>query len=665
MPPKPCYCINPVCRDPGNQGNNNSQQNYCNQCGSPLLLNSKYRASRLLSNNSGFGLVFEVFQGYDAKILKVLRPEFNQNSTVIDLFQREYQVLHELTQKGITGVPKAEDFFIYNHTLMGGYHLTLYCLVMEKVEGDDLEKWVNYHGKISQKQAVKWLKEVVLILHEIHKLDWFHRDLKPPNIMMRHGQLVLIDFGTARAETNTYQANLQNRQITGIESPGYTPNEQKNGQAVKQSDFFALGRTFVHLLTGKHPLTMYDGMKDQLIWRGETDNIHSLLLDFIDDLMSSSAINRPPDTNTILQRLVKIERSITNPPPPPLPSPPLPRRDFLQLLYWFGGGSIATFILASLIPKNQNTNDSRKSPTKNPTNNPSDNPTKNPSDDKSSNIGKKGTFDFQTITVDSYGKQINLENLTAENWTFDLGNGVTLEMVKIPAGSFVMGSPNSENKRENDEGPQHTVNLQEFYMGRYPVTQEQYQQIMGKNPSSFQKGGKYPVEQVSWNDCQDFLSRLSQKIGVKFVLPSESQWEYACRAGTNTPFHFGEAITTDLANYNGSSEYRYANEPTGVYLEQTTAVDKYPYPNAFGLSDMHGNVWEWCEDYYHDNYNGAPTDGSARNDINAKLNNYMVIRGGSWDLNPQYCRSAYRVRHSRDSRNWYRGFRLVFSPFRT
>ncbi|MBC1191449.1 protein kinase [Microcystis aeruginosa BLCCF108] len=199
-------------------------------------------------------------------------------------------------------------------------------LVMEKVEGIDLEQWLNQYDILSQKRALKWLREITLILDKIHQQNWLHRDIKPPNIMLRNsGELVLIDFGTAREETQTYHQKVKGQQVTGITSAGYTPNEQQHGQAVIQSDFHALGRTFVHLLTGKHPLEIYDAYNDVLPWREETENIHPLLLDFIDELMGRLPKNRPANTRVILQRLDEIERQLKLPPiTPNRPSPPAP-----------------------------------------------------------------------------------------------------------------------------------------------------------------------------------------------------------------------------------------------------------------------------------------------------------------------------------------------------
>jgi formylglycine-generating enzyme required for sulfatase activity len=264
------------------------------------------------------------------------------------------------------------------------------------------------------------------------------------------------------------------------------------------------------------------------------------------------------------------------------------------------------------------------------------------------------TVTFTTKTVNKTGKIVNQENHQAKYFKEDLSNGITLEMVQIPGGSFMMGSPASEKGRTQDESPQHQVNVPAFSMGKYVVTQEQYQQIIGKNPSSF-KGAKRPVEQVSWKNAVEFCQKLSEKTGREYRLPSEAEWEYACRAGTTTPFHFGETITTELANYNGTSIY--ASEPKGKYLQKTTDVGSFP-PNAFGLYDMHGNVWEWCQDDWHNNYIDAPKDGSG---WTSRSGNTKLLRGGSWYFNPGNCRSAYRHYSNLDHNNIRIGFRVVCS----
>jgi formylglycine-generating enzyme required for sulfatase activity/DNA-directed RNA polymerase subunit RPC12/RpoP len=226
----------------------------------------------------------------------------------------------------------------------------------------------------------------------------------------------------------------------------------------------------------------------------------------------------------------------------------------------------------------------------------------------------------------------------------DLSNGIELEMLYIPAGSFMMGS----NKISNEK-PLHRVSLLPFYMGKYTITQAQYHALIGKNPSRF-KGDNHPVESVSWDAAMEFCQKLSQYTGKQYILPSESQWEYACRAGTTTPFYFGAAIKPDLVNCDGCT---YRNTPKGVH-RRTTAVGNFP-PNAFGLYDMHGNVWEHCLDGWYDNYDETPIDGSARIGTHPHLIPHL-LRGGSWRSRPSSCESGHREMSSEGDEI---GFRVV------
>ncbi|NJK72926.1 MAG: formylglycine-generating enzyme family protein [Oscillatoriales cyanobacterium RU_3_3] len=263
------------------------------------------------------------------------------------------------------------------------------------------------------------------------------------------------------------------------------------------------------------------------------------------------------------------------------------------------------------------------------------------------------TFEFDVITVNAEGKENSRIESFAYYFPEDLGNGITLDMVYIPGGTFMMGSPATELGRLDDrEGPQREVTVPAFYAGKYPITQEQWQAVIGTNPSAF-KRDKYPVHIVIWHDAVEFCRKLSQKTGHSYRLPSEAEWEYACRAGTTTPFSFGETITADLVNYNGN--YPYGSAPKGTYRQQTTNVGSFP-PNSFGLYDMHGNVWEWCSDKWHDNYNGAPTNGSSWETGGSE---YRVLRGGSWVNFAVACRSAFRYRNSAVVRGRGIGFRVV------
>ena len=250
-------------------------------------------------------------------------------------------------------------------------------------------------------------------------------------------------------------------------------------------------------------------------------------------------------------------------------------------------------------------------------------------------------------------------------WVEALDQGLGLEMVQIPAGRFLMGSPENEAGRSRDEGPQHQVRVSEFLMGKYLVTQAQWRAVaalpqvnreLKLEPSDF-KGDEWPMEQVSWVEAVEFCDRLTKLTGRQYRLPSEAEWEYACRAGTTTPFCFGETITRDLANYDGN--YAYGGGPKGVYRKKTAIVGNFP-ANGFGLYDMHGNVWEWCLDHWHENYEGAPVDGTAW--LSSDESAMRLLRGGSWYDVPENCRSALRSRNDPDNQLNLIGFRVVCSP---
>lgn len=249
-----------------------------------------------------------------------------------------------------------------------------------------------------------------------------------------------------------------------------------------------------------------------------------------------------------------------------------------------------------------------------------------------------------------------------------LGSALPLDMILIPRGTFTMGSPENEPERGDNEGPQHQVTVPAFFMGRYPVTQAQWQAVtklkrverkLNTDPASF-KGDNHPVETVSWYDAIEFCARLSDHTDRHYRLPSEAEWEYACRAGTNTPFYFGEILTTEIANY--TEKLTGSDSPKGISRQGTTPVDEFKIANAFGLCDMHGNVYEWCQDYYSDSYKGASVDGSARVETGAEDYAYRLVRGGSWFDPPQKCRSANRVvAFNPGGTEFNIGFRIVCS----
>jgi formylglycine-generating enzyme required for sulfatase activity len=642
-------CINPNCLQPENPDN----ILFCQACGSELMLQGRYRVIIELGRG-GFGVTYQIneIRKNQAKVLKVL---INNQPKAIELFKQEAAVLSQLNHPGIPKVEPDAYFVYFPHQSRNAVH----CFVMEKIEGIDLEKYMqnrNLHP-IDQTLAIHLLKDLVTVLEQVHNQNFFHRDIKPSNIMLRaeNAQLVLIDFGTVRQVTETV-VNQQG-QVTAIVSAGFTPPEQINNNAVPQSDFFALGRTFVYLLTGKKPLdpAIYDFDNETLNWRSHAQQISPMLADLLDDMMQRLYKDRPQNIKQISQRLVAIEKALQQPPlKPQRQQTKFPRRIFIQAGFIVGTFTIA--VVGKNIFKNQDnkqttpkTTTSINSSTPEPTTSPNSTP------ENTTFFTNLKTFKFEVVTTDAKGNITNRRNATAKYFIEDLGNGVFLEMVEIPGGKFLMGSPENEAKRSDNESPQHQVTVPSFCIGKYQVTQEQYQAIMGTNPAYF-KGNKRPVERVSWNNAVTFCQKLSQRTRKNYRLPSEAEWEYACRAGTTIPFYFGESITPELVNYNGN--HVYASAPKGQYREQTTDVGNFP-PNAFGLYDMHGNVWEWCQDDWHDHYTNAPEDGIAW--IN-QSGDIKVMRGGSWFNSTGDCRSANRGDIERVYGDDLLGFRLAVSP---
>jgi formylglycine-generating enzyme required for sulfatase activity len=281
--------------------------------------------------------------------------------------------------------------------------------------------------------------------------------------------------------------------------------------------------------------------------------------------------------------------------------------------------------------------------------------------------------EFEWVSVDPRGQIRDRHTEQGESLRVDLGENITFAWMKIPSGSLLMGAPNAEIGWTPAQSPQHPVTISEFWLAQYLVTQAQWQAVaalpkvncvLESQPANF-RGDDRPIEQVSWLEAVEFCDRLSQLGEGTFRLPSEAEWEYACRGQTQTPFHFGETITTDLANYSGIDwEYNgkicshgsYGIGPKGSDYRETTAVGQFQVANRFGLFDMHGLLREWCADTWHDSYQDAPTDGSAWID---GAGDKRVVRSGSWNTGPRACRSAFRARLPSDSRLYDLGFRVV------
>ena len=505
-------------------------------------------------------------------------------------------------------------------------------MVMEYISGQDLSEYINQKGKLSEVEALKYIKQIGTALEYIHQQGMLHRDVKPNNIMLRKSQqeAVLIDFGLAR-EFDTNKTGS----MTNSKTEGYAPIEQyeRRGKFAPYTDVYALAATLYALVTGDIPLPA--NFRQTGIPLPAPKQRNPEISDRLNDGIIKGMALEPQDrTQTVKEWLELVIPSQVKPPDIIIEPSKLP-----------------TTVVSPKPARAKPVNTPRVAQT--PANN---------------SPGKIQTrkFEFEYAKIDKNLKITKYPG-EAEGFREDLGNGVILEMVKIPGGSFIMGAPEDEDKIIDSERPQHQVNIQSFFMGKFQVTQEQYLAITGKNPSRFQ-GRKRPVEKVNWYDAVKFCEQLSKLTGKEYRLPSEAEWEYACRAGTTTPFHCGETITTDLANYRG--HYTYGAAPKSVYRGETTDVGSFP-ANSFCLYDMHGNVWEWCLDDWHNNYKGAPIDGSAWFDKNNNLSQKQgraLLRGGSWINNPRGCRSASRsnvVRADRDNDLDDVGFRVVCAVGRT
>ncbi|MEA5594667.1 bifunctional serine/threonine-protein kinase/formylglycine-generating enzyme family protein [Rivularia sp. UHCC 0363] len=600
-------CQNPDCSNPFNVSGNR----FCVGCGANNfgdLLRNRYRVKRLLGTG-GFGRTYEA-QDLDRLDAACVVKQFireSQGTTArakaAQLFRQEAKRLFELGENH-SQIPRLVAYFEQG---------TCMYLVQEFIDGDNLYQELQREA-FSETQIWQVLTDLLPVLEFIHQRQVIHRDIKPENIIRRasDGKLVLIDFGGAKQVT---QNNLAQKG-TGIYTLGYAAAEQMAGYACAASDLYALGATCVRLLTGclvkqdEHGNVydpIYDPINGRWLWREylATVNItvsHKLTR-ILNKLLKHFVRERYQSAADVLLDVKDI------------------------LLYDATPFNIPNATSVSLSGKDE--------------------------------ISLLHNFQFDTITVDKYANIVNRDRLSAEYFVQELDNGINLEMVYLCGGTFMMGSPESQGY--DSEHPQHFVTIKPLFMSKFAITQAQWLAVaklpqvkhsLNPEPSYF-KGDSHPVEQISWHEAVEFCVRLSNYTGKEYRLPSEAEWEYACRANTITPFHFGDTITSDLVNHDGN--YTYGLAPKGKYRQGTTPVGKFP-PNALGLYDMHGNVWEWCADSWHDSYHNAPCDGRVWHEGGEKM---RVMRGGSWFNVPRFCRSALRYKGESTLRDVFIGLRVV------
>ena len=592
------------------------------------ILRNHYKIFQSLGSG-GFGDTYLAedldLPGNPKCVVKHLKPKSSDPGVLKiaqKLFEREAKTLYKLGSDS-DQIPK-----LFAHFQEG----IEFYLVQEYIEGQDISKELTPGKKLSEFYTIALLKGILSALAVVHKNKIIHRDIKPQNLMRRQSdhKIVLIDFGAVK-EISVLATNKQGETTLTIAvgTPGYMPSEQGIGKPRLSSDIYAVGMVGIKALTGiiSPKQLPTDPETGNIIWQKQAQ-VSDRLANILNKMVQEYFPLRYKNATEVLEAL----------------------KDIMTLSTSTQTSTAETTVI--ITPPTPISTQTLKAETTVIVNQPTPTLFLQPQP-------KIEIQTFETVTLDARGEVINCRQCQAEVMIENLGNGVTLEMVKIPGGRFLMGSPETEAGREDDEGPQHYVDVPEFFMGKYPVTQAEWEAVMGNNPSYF-KGANRPVENVSWNDATEFCQKLSQITGKKYSLPSESQWEYACRAGTTTPFSFGKTITSELVNFNGN--YTYADAAKGKYRKETTDVGIFP-PNAFGLYDMHGNVWEWCQDVWHSNYNGAPTDGNAWE--TGGDSNYRLLRGGSWYLISWYCRCAWRYYFLADFHYYGRGFRVVSSVSRS
>jgi formylglycine-generating enzyme required for sulfatase activity len=561
-------------------------------------------------------------------VVKQLRPH-HIHPRIVELFAKEITVLQHLGKH--FQIPQLWTYFSEKQHLY---------IVQEFIQGHDLSQEILPTKQSSEEYVTELLREVLEVLCFVHSHGVIHGDIKPRHLIRRYqdGKICLSDFGTVK-EIASLIVDAQGEFISSavMGTRGYMPSEQKKGNLCFSSDIYALGITAIQALTGIKPIKFSKNLQTgEVIWKDQV-HISTHMSEVLTKMVCPHPSLRYPNAMTALQGLNSQSLSKTE----------WTRRTALKAASFVSAGLAAALLGQKILqsPATENVVSRFTTP------NFGGKSSRTTARDVTHEESFLKTFEFETVTVDKWGIINHRYSSQGRFFIEDLGQGVTLDMIEIPGGKFLMGSSPQEPERSQDEGPQHSVTIQPFYMSKFVITQKQYQGVMDYNPSEF-IGGQRPVEQVSWDDAIAFCHQLSQQTGKTYQLPSEAQWEYACRAGTTTPFHFGETITTALGNYDANFTYGFG--PQGNYRQETTDVGSFP-PNAFGLYDMHGLVWEWCQDTYHRNYNGAPTDGSTK--IGGA--DYRLLRGGSWGDKPGDCRAANRIKYPQNFRSLLHGFRVV------
>jgi len=530
------------------------------------------------------------------------------SQTVVESFMKEAEQLRRLKKN--QHIPSIVAYFEEN---------SIPYLVQEYIDGQDLQRVVEGQGPFTENQVRALLLELLPVLQTIHDQGVIHRDLRPAHIMRQYGDETLVLVGFCVSNPMNWPQLQQTKHVR--ENVSYAPPESLAIKTLRPgSDLYSLGASCIHLLTGVVPSTLLLQAGEVWVecWHQHLPQpISPGFQAVLDKLLQTDVVERYTSALEVLRELRSLAKG-----PSHLPQPVTP---------------VQSAALAASHPAIPNS--------------------------PSPKLNAAPVFQAAVVKVDPKGQVVDHQDRSIRYTSEDLGNGITIELVHVPSGRFSMGSPAHELHRQPTEGPQHIVTVSEFYLSKFPVTQAQWRVVaklppvkreLEDQPSTF-IGDIRPVEGVSWFDVVEFCNRLSQLTSKDYHLPSEAAWEYACRAESTTPFTFGETLNPEIANYDGTAAY--GTGPTGHYRQQTTPAGKFP-ANDFGLYDMHGNIWEWCADHWHDNYGNAPRDSSAWQD---QYFFACVLRGGAWNTQAPSCRAAARIWEAASEQSNHIGFRIACS----
>lgn len=591
-------------------------------------------------------------------VIKQLKPQ-NKNPALLQIARRLFETEAMALQRLGDVTDRIPTLYAYFED-----HSEFY-LVQEFIPGQTLSQELE-QGKLSTAATIQVLREILTVLSLVHAENTIHRDLKPDNIIRRSSDntLVLIDFGAVKEvrQTTLTTPNARTLASIGFGTEGYMPSEQAMGYPKLASDIYAVGAIGIECLTGKEPHELFDAELLEFKWRHlyrvsnpKVDPLISPLVIILNKMLQQRYLDRYANAAEALAAVneVLLARDLITENQSNLQLSParkvaatfnqsdMKRSTFLKLVGSSGLGAIGFFSIskiAQILKHNFRLSQSINS-------------------EDILTADRLSIIKVTSIKLNSYGQVIDRPQTYRQIFQEDLDSGVIMKMIEIPAGTFIMGSPAKEEGQESSEQPAHAVNVGTFYLGQTQITQSQWNAIFPDRSVKPGNNNQLPINNISWLDAIEFCHRLSTKTGREYRLPTESEWEYACRANTTNPFAYGDTISPGIVNYDGSRPY--AQITMGIYRGQTTPVASFP-PNLFGLYDMHGNLWEWCLDEWFDDYRDAPLDGSARGDLETKDEyKQRVVRGGSWSSAGQVCRAASRSTLPAGYRDHHYGFRVV------